>query len=754
MAQPLREDPGLRGPYDRLWSIVASGHARLRQALTLRVRAAGRPPRSERLRRASGLLLDRVAVAWSAFVDAVAVRAQYRPWRFVAIVGGAAFALLLAVVPVGLTVHAALDTARHDFLSKVGVPLKLPPMAERSTILAADGSVLQRVDLDFDRRVVPLGVYPRLTVRAVLAIEDHAFFQHGPLDFRSIARAAIADLLAGHIVQGGSTIAQQLVKDTVTGDAQTLTRKLHEAVDAIRLEHTYTKRQVLGMYLNEVYLGSGVYGFAAAAQYYFDETPDRLTLPQSALLAGMIESPSYYDPIASPNKARWRRNEVLSRMAGLGWIPRATYQRVASTPIRLSTAGRNTVQSQPDSFWSQFVIDSFLSNPRFGPTVNDRMHALFQGGLKVYTTLDPSLERDAEQAIANRMTGPGLPQSALVSIVPQTGAVRALAVGNWPFGSNQYDLATDPGGGRTAGSSFKAFTLAAALEQGISPNAVYNGDSPKTIPNCGGGQTWTLHNAEPGSGNYPLWLATADSVNVVFAQVIDQVGPDAVARVAHRMGITSPLTPVCPLTLGTSPVSPLEMTSGYSTLANDGVHCQPYALARVVDSTGRTIYRAHPDCTRAIPASVAEEETAMLQNVIRFGTGTAADIGRPAAGKTGTGDNYQDAWFVGYVPQLATGVWVGDASAEVPMSSVPGYGPGFGGTLAAPIWHDFMAAATAGSPVIDFAPPPIPFGAMPPPSPSPAPTASPTSIPSPSPTATSPAPMPSPTATPTASPSG
>jgi penicillin-binding protein 1A len=694
-------------------------------------------------------VLDRLGNAWDRFLDAIATRSEYRPWRFVAIVAGAASAVFLALVPLGMAAGGVLSTAQHDFLNKVGDPLKLPPMAERSTLLAADGSVLQRVDLDFDRQIVPFGAFPHQTVRAVLAIEDHAFFQHGPLDFRSIARAAIADLLAGHIVQGGSTIAQQLVKDTVTGDAQTLTRKLHEAVDAIRLEHTYSKRQILGMYLNEVYLGSGVYGFAAAAQYYFDERPEQLTLAQSALLAGLIESPSYYDPLASPNRALARRNVVLSRMAALGWIAHARYRSLVSTPIRLSPRGRRTVRSGPDSFWNQFVIDSFLSNPRFGPTVNDRMHALFQGGLKVYTTLDPALEREAEQAIADRMSGPGLPQSALVSIVPQTGAVQALAVGNWPFGPNQYDLATDPGGGRTAGSSFKAFTLAAALEARISPDAVYNGDSPKTIPDCGGGQTWTLHNAEPGSGNYPLWLATADSVNAVFAQVIDQVGPDAVARVAHRMGITSPLTPVCPLTLGTSPVSPLEMTSAYATLADDGVHCEPYAIAKVVDSTGRTIYRAHPDCTRAIPGWVAEEETAMLENVIRFGTGTAADIGRPAAGKTGTGDNYQDAWFVGYVPQLATGVWVGYASAETPMFSVPGYGPGFGGTLAAPIWHDYMAAATSGLPVDGFAPPPVPFGASPPSAPTP--TLSPSgSSPTPTPSgAVSPDVSPTASATPT-----
>ena len=619
----------------------------------------------------------------------------------------------LTLLPAAIMLRDAMDAVDLRFLAHASEPLRLPALAQRSTIYAADGSVLQHIYLDQNRVVVPLSSFRRTTIRAVLAIEDDSYWHHGALDLAAITRAAIADALAGRIVEGGSTIAQQLVKDTVTGDAPTIERKLREAADAIRLENTYTKRRILALYLNEIYLGRGAYGFAAAAQYYFGEHLRDLTLDESALLAGMIQSPSFYDPVDRPVHARMRRNEVLARMHDLGWIPDAAYRRARGHPIVLSTRGRHGVASSPNSFWTQYVIDSFLSNPAFGSTVNGRIHALFQGGLRIYTTLEPRLERGAERVLADRMSGRGLPQSALVSIVPQTGAITTLAVGNWPYGSKQYDLATDPGGGRTAGSAFKAFTLAAALEDGISPNRVYNGDSPKTIPSCGGGQTWTVHNAEPGGGDYPLWRATADSVNAVFAQVIDQVGPDAVARVAHRMGITSPLTPVCPLTLGTSPVSPLEMTSGYATLANGGIHCQPYAIDRVVSSNGRTIYQAEPDCTRALPTWVAQEETAMLEGVIAFGTGTAANIGRPEAGKTGTGQNFQDAWFMGYVPQLCTGVWVGDASAETPMRSVPGYGEGFGGVLAAPIWHDYMLLATSGIPVRGFAAAPIPFSSAP-----------------------------------------
>ncbi len=647
-----------------------------------------------------------------------------RPFVFLLVMAGAAAVLALGLLPLAL----AIKGIDQSFLRRVGSPLRIPGLAERSTIYAADGSALGSVYLDYNRQDVPLWKINLTTRRAVLAIEDHAFYEHGPIYVPSIIRALILDLKAGAFVQGGSTIAQQLVKNTVTGDAVTLLRKITEAEDAIRLERTYTKNEILGMYLNQVYLGDGVYGFAAAAQYYFAETPAELTLPQSSLLAGMIAAPARFDPIVHPKAALARRNQVLQRMRVLGWITPVRYRRALSKPIRLSDKERDAATPGPSSYWTQYVVDSFLADPRFGKTYRARVRALYRGGLKIYTTLQPEFQREAEQAIKNRMTGPGLPQSAVVSIVPQTGAIEAMAVGNWPFGKYRYNLATDPGGGRTAGSAFKAFTLAAALEQGISPNAAYNGDSPRTIPDCGGGQTWTVHNAEPGSGNYPLWLATADSVNVVFAQVINQVGPDNVARVAHRMGITSPLTAVCPLTLGTSPVSPLEMTSGYSTLANGGVHCTPYAIARVVSSSGRTIMRARPQCQRAIPAAVAAEETTLLEGVVQFGTGTAANIGRPQAGKTGTGERFQDAWFMGYVPQLVTGVWVGYANAEVPMFDVPGYGPGFGGILAAPIWHDYMLAATHGLPLTSFPPPPPLVYPSPNPAPTPTPVPTPASI--------------------------
>jgi penicillin-binding protein 1A len=618
-------------------------------------------------------------------------------------------ALLLA--PVVLALGVSADALDRRVLGRVDEPLRIPRMKERSTILAADGSVLQRVSLGFNRKVVPLRSVAKVARRAVLAVEDHAFYRHGAIDPTAVVRAAIANLVAGRIVEGGSTIAQQLVKDTVVGDERTLSRKLHEAADAIRLENTYTKKRILEMYLNEIYLGNGAYGIAAAGEFYFGRHADELTLGQSALLAGLIKAPETYDPLVHPHRATHRRNHVLRRMQELGWITDGQYERARQSSLRLSSRMRRDVLSRPDSYWTQYVINQFLGNEALGDTERQRARLLFQGGVRVYTTLEPDLQRRAEATLEQRMSGPGIPQSALVAIDPGTGRIEAMAVGNQPYGpNNQYNLAVDPGGGRTAGSAFKAFTLVAALEAGISPNKVYNGDSPKTIHQCGGGEDWKLQNAEPGGGSFPLWLATADSVNTVFAQVIDEVGPDRVEQVAHEMGITNDLVPVCPLTLGTSPVSPLQMASGYATLANRGVRCDPVAITRVVDTRGETIFRARPACRRAIPTTIADQATAMLENVIRIGTGTAANIGRPAAGKTGTGQNYQDAWFVGYTPQLATAVWVGYARGEVPMPNVPGYGPGFGGTLAAPIWHDFMLFAMRNEPPLGFPPPPIPFG--------------------------------------------
>jgi penicillin-binding protein 1A len=643
------------------------------------------------------------------------------PWRrfsrrwfhrplLVLIVGIAAGGPLLAlsVFPlVGVSDLAANEVNRR--LGRGGA-LSLPRLEARSTIYAADGSVLATLYRDQNRVIVPLSAVNGVTRQAVLAIEDHAFYEHGPLDARAIVRALLADLKARAVIEGGSTIAQQLVKNVETGSARTLARKIAEAQDAIRIERTYTKDQILEMYLNQIYLGNSVYGIGTAAEYYFGIPASKLALSQAALLAGMIAGPEAYNPFRHPTAALARRNEVLGKMLEFGWISPRQFVAASRGRLKLSRRARNASPLGPEPYFVQYVEKQFLGNPSFGPTLADREQELFEGGLKIYTTLDPRRQSEARAVVQAHLPSPDDPDAAVVTIVPQTGSIVAMVSGR-DFGRRQFNLATQAH--RSAGSAFKVFTLTAALEQGISPDTVFSSGSPITIPDCGGtGVAWHVANAEPGTGGaMSLWDGTKFSVNVVFAQLINRVGPAAVAEVAHRMGIQSPLALYCPLTLGASPVSPLEMTSAYSTVANGGAHCQPYAIARIESRTGQTLYQARPECTQVIPPEIAAQVTAMLERVVQGGTGTAADIGRPQAGKTGTAENFQDAWFLGYVPQLCTGVWVGFPRAETPMFDVHGQ-QGFGGVLAAPIWHDYMARATEGLAPLGFPPPPEGLGSL------------------------------------------
>ncbi|HYT80089.1 MAG TPA: transglycosylase domain-containing protein [Actinomycetota bacterium] len=621
----------------------------------------------------------------------------------IATAGGlVALELLPVLAGPGMVVHQ-LDAS---VLAEAGTPLHIPSLPERSVIHAADGSVLATLYLDQNRDIVPLSGISNVTRKAVLAVEDHRFYQHGPVDLQAILRALISNLRAGRVVEGGSTIAQQLAKNTETGSAETLARKIAEAKDAIRIERTYSKDQILEMYLNQVYLGNSVYGIGTAARFYFAEPASRLSLPQAALLGGMIAAPEYYNPLHHKARAVARRNEVLARMRDLGWIPRGEYFQAAATPVTLSRRTRTANLPGPEPYFVRYVEEQFLQDRRFGRTYADRLRALFQGGLQIYTTLKPKLQSAARAAIRSHLPLRTDPRAAVVTIDPRTGAVLAM-VGGTNFRKSKFNLASQAH--RSAGSAFKVFTLTAALEEGIPPSRAFSSASPITIPDCGGtGVPWHVGNAEPGTGGaMSLWEATKFSVNVVFAQLVNEVGPKKVVEVAHRMGIASPLAAYCPITLGASGVSPLEMTSAYATVADAGVHCRPYPIAKVISSTGETIFRARPHCARAIPSPVAAQITAMLEGVVHGGTGTRADIGRPQAGKTGTAQDYQDAWFMGFIPQLCTGVWVGYPRAEIPMRDVHGL-KGFGGLLAAPIWHDYMTRATKSLRVMGFPTPPRP----------------------------------------------
>jgi penicillin-binding protein 1A len=641
-----------------------------------------------------------------------------RPRTALAVTLALVIALAASIVAVMLLLLLGpLDegtAALNDRLEAAGASFtRIPHPPERSTIYAADGSVLATLYLDENRKIVGLGKVAPVTRQAVLAIEDDGFYTHGAINVPSVFRAMVANLIAGRVTQGGSTITQQLVKNAVIGnDEQTFARKFQEAALAIRMEQRYSKDQILEMYLNEVYFGNGVYGIGTAAQYYFQVAVGKLSLGQSALLAGLISSPEDYNPVTHPKVALRRRDQVLDRMAQLGWADGDKVQRAKTQPLDLAQAAGGTGQVVPP-FFVHYITQSILDDDRgqfdaFGKTYNQRKHTLFQGGLKIYTTLRPDWQRYAQEAVnaspaIDKTKGPDV---SLVSVDVRTGAIRTMLSGK-DYRRDQLDLVWH--GRRQTGSAFKPFTLVAAFQNGFTPAKVYSSKSP-FCSSLWKSETGCVSNAEGAGdrGYIDLWTATQDSVNVVFAQLALDVGADAIVEAAAKMGVTAPLSAVPSITLGTNDVSTLDMATAYSTLANDGVHCHPFAITRVVLPDGRKLYQHHPQCKKAIDPAIAHLVTAMLQRVVCCGTGTAANIGRPIAGKTGTAQDYTNVYFAGYTPQVATAVWVGFPQGQVPMDSYYGQSV-FGGTVAAPIWHSFMVKAMAGMPVEGFPGPPVPL---------------------------------------------
>ena len=575
----------------------------------------------------------------------------------------------------------------------------LAPPPARSVIRAADGSVLAVLHGDQDRVVVPLSAVPMTVRDAVLAIEDARFYAHGALDLRGIARAAVADVASGHIRQGGSDLTQQYVKNVVTGDRRSLHRKLVEALDAIQLQRHLSKDQILAAYLNRVYFGDGVYGIAAAAEHYFSRPVGRLTLAQAASLAGTIANPERYRPTGGP-VARARRDQVLDRMAAVGFASPARVAAAKRQPLRPRLHREAVHFPYFVDDVTRALLDDHALDRALGPAGSAaRRRAVFEGGLRVATTLSPADQHLAEQAVTGRLGGVGL-GGALISLDPASGAVVAM-VGGRDFASSKVNLATGQGGGGfPPGSSFKVFYLVSALEQGIPASTSFDTASPTTVtaPACPAG--YSVHNAEPASpGRIALAQATAESVNTYFAQLMVRVGTANAIRVARRMGITSPLRDYCSLVLGTENVTPLELASAYATLAAGGIHCQPATITRITGPTGRVLFDGRPSCRRVLDPQVAAAAVDILRGVVGpGGTGYRAAIGRPVAGKTGTTTSFADAWFTGFTPQLATSVWVGDPLRQTPMAGQFDGGPVYGGTFPALIFHDYMAAALAAPP--------------------------------------------------------
>jgi penicillin-binding protein 1A len=575
------------------------------------------------------------------------------------------------------------------------------PLPLRSQIRASDGSLLATL-FEENRVQVSSAEIPKVVKDAVVAVEDARFWEHSGVDAKAIARAAIANWAHGSTVQGGSTITQQLAKLMYFPKAErTLKRKLAEARVAMRLEQTHSKEEILTMYLNRAYFGSGAYGIGAAAETYFRSKPSKLTLPQAALLAGVIHAPGTLNPFDDPKASLQRRTYVLQRMRQERMISVADETAASKQPIGLTKR-----QPPPGTlrypYFVEFVKQQVLADPAFGATAEERAHALFNGGLQITTTIDRRMQDAAEDAVASTLPYPGDPEAALVAIDPRTGAVRAM-VGGRNFDKAQFNLAYQ--GRRQAGSAFKPFVLAAALEQGIRPDKRY-GSSPTTLRyGPGNALTWKVNNYDGvGHGFITLRQGMINSVNGVYARLVLDVGPSSVVDVAHRLGIASTLDAIPSIALGglRVGVSPFEMASAYSSFANMGVHMPGHGVAKAIGPDGKAVFdETKLKGTQAVDAGVAYTINDVLQDVVQRGTGRRAQIGRPLAGKTGTTEEYHDAWWVGYTPDLVTAIWVGHRRGQISMRNVRGVTV-VGGSFPSQIFRAFMTKALAGVPPHGF----------------------------------------------------
>ena len=547
------------------------------------------------------------------------------------------------------------------------------------------------------RYEVPLDAMSPHLVRAVRAVEDERFYEHGGLDLWRIGGAAWANLRSGEWAQGGSTITQQLARLSFLTPEKSLRRKLKEAFLAIRIERQFDKPAILETYLNKVYLGAGLYGVEAASRGYFDKSASELDLDEAAMLAGLIQAPSAYAPTTHPDRALERRAVVLARMAEAGMIDEATAREVAGAPLALADG---FARERTGAYFKQAVARELVD--RFG------WDLVSKGGLRVFATLDPAAQRAAEQALVRGLDeiegrrafrhpkrgepgvvaegrSPDYLQGALVALDPATGEVRAL-VGGRDFDDSQFDRVTQAR--RQAGSAFKPFVYAAALDLGYSPATLVTGlDRP--IPTPEG--PWLPADGHAGEVAMTMRTALRTSSNRAAAQVLQAVGIHQAVSYAERLGMTAP--PVPSLVLGSGDVTLISLTTAYGAFANGGLLQAPYLIRRVEDASGQVLMAAEPAPRRVVSEQTAYQMAQMLADVVNRGTGwraRQAGFRQPAAGKTGTTNEYRDAWFVGFTPDLVAGVWIG---FDRPRTILPG---GYAGDLAVPIWGRFMRDATEG----------------------------------------------------------
>jgi penicillin-binding protein 1A len=578
--------------------------------------------------------------------------------------------------------------------------INLDTLSLRSIVYDSNGDefdVLYDVE---NRELVELDDVSDAMIGAVIAVEDEGFREHNGIDMKAILRALIRNVSAGGIEEGGSTITQQLIKNGVVGDAIDIDRKIPEAALARRLEQQLTKDEILEAYLNTVYFGGGAYGVRAAAEIYFGTSPDLLTYPQAALLAGLIANPSRYDPTLHPVAAEARRNVALGRLVDAEYVTED--QEIEFRAIPVPTSRVVPSEWQPTNYFIEEVRRQLLDDPRLGQTSEERAEQLFGGGLRVYTTYDPRAQAAARIAV-DRFTPDDKRGfvGALASVEPGTGKVRAV-IGGPGFeveGYGEFNIAVQ--GGRPTGSSFKSFVLAAAMEKGLVPADQVDGSATCVFDNPGGSPNpYSANNfngANTGSVR-SIRSQTLSSSNCAYLRLGQIVGLSNVADTARALGVTNDDLYELPISMPLGPlnVTPLDMAVSYATFANDGLQVDPIFIERVEDRSGNVIFSNEPAPQRAISTQSARLVTGILEGNVEVGTGTRARLtGQPAAGKTGTGQEFKNAWFVGYTPYLSTAVWMGNPLAEVEMRRVvvPELGGArsvTGGSAPAAIWQAYM----------------------------------------------------------------
>jgi penicillin-binding protein 1A len=561
----------------------------------------------------------------------------------------------------------------------------------RSTrVFARNGAMLANLYRE-NRTWVPIDKIPIPVRDAFIATEDRHFYQHHGVDFVGIARAAIADSRHQHL-QGASTITQQLARGLFLSNEVSYARKIQEALLAMEIERFYTKDEILERYLNLIYFGSGAYGVEAAAHTYFGTDLSRLTLGQAAMLAGLPAAPSDYSPYVNLDHAKERQHHVLDRMVEAAVITRAQAEAAKRAQLNLIGERPQGLQSYRYPYFTTYV--THLLESQFGS------QATFEGGLQVYTSLDPAMQQAAEDAVAwgigrAKAEGIGAHQGALVAIKPSTGEILAMVGGAGPFTlRNQFNRAWQAH--RQPGSSFKPYVYTAEIDAGHPPTTIVL-DTPVSYP-MGDGSRWApMDDDNRFLGAVTLRYALAQSRNVVAVKLAQDLGIDRVIEYAKRMGVTAPLDPTLSLALGSSGISPLDQAAGYATLANQGIHITPSPIRVVRDALGTPVLdNTYPQQTEVVSAGVAYVVTSMMESVINEGTGYPnAVIGRPAAGKTGTTSSFRDAWFVGFTPDLVAAVWIGNDDYSRMNES-------FGGNVPARIWSRFMKQALAKTPKHDF----------------------------------------------------